>query len=44
MSSPQAFLEAESPALPSSALTPTEVNRIRIWEYDFETLTGSHSW
>ena len=33
---PKRSLKPKRPALPSGALTPTEVNRIRIWEYDFE--------
>ena len=34
--SPKRSLKPRRPALPKSALTPAEVNRIRIWEYDFE--------
>ena len=33
---PKRSSKPRRPALPSGALTPTEVNRIRIWEYDFE--------
>ena len=33
---PKRSSKPRGPALPSGALTPTEVNRIRIWEYDFE--------
>ena len=36
MSNPKRSSKPRRPALPSGALTPTEVNRIRIWEYDFE--------
>jgi|GEM_PF-1808391 len=33
---PKRSLKPRRPTLPNGALTPTEVNRIRIWEYDFE--------
>lgn len=33
---PKRSSKPRRPALPNGALTPTEVNRIRIWEYDFE--------
>ena len=33
---PKQSSQSKRPALPSGALTPAEVNRIRIWEYDFE--------